>query len=260
MSTETESERETEGQPAKFTDGQIQLFTVVNLLLFGFIPFFLMVIFGAMGLLYALGVNILALPYTLWYFKKASPRFGKIVRLVFYTAKNDRRVHRFLLMGLFIYIYLEFALQILIPLSVLLLTFIALPVVSYFIIRNFKPHALALWISMVFIPAGIDVFVLSNFAFASNETKETLSYYNKTDYVSRTRGSRGRRTALPIIEFHNGEYQEYLGMRSFSTRDESLANNFVTLTFKTSYCGLTFVSDYEFFYDPRYSRTATHYN
>jgi|GEM_PF-2469034 len=241
-----------------FTDGQIQLYTTLNILLFGLIPLFLIVIFEEMGVVYALALNALAFPYTRWYFKKVAPNFFANMVPNAKAFLKDYRFYRLLILAINLYLYNHFALRILLPMSVLLGGFVGLTILPHLLLRQFKSLAYSSWVSMVIIPTAINLFVLSNFAFTTSETKETLTYYNKTEEIHSRRGGGGRE-ASPVIEFHNGKYQDYWGMRFYTDRKETLKNNLVTLTFKTSYCGLTVVSDYEFFYDPRLSRTASHY-
>ena len=245
---------------SKYTDNQLQLYFLINTFLYGVIPFFLFAFLDLIGLCIAIGINLLAIPYSKWYFNEIAPGFKERFVTTVSSLWGKCVIYKIAAFAINIIIYSNFALRILLPFSALIISFIGLTFIPDLILKRLKGPSKASWYSMVIIPLVINLFVLSNFVFTENERKETLSYYNKTD-LSVSKGGRSRgRVATPIIEFTNGKYQDYLGMRFFWSRDESLENNFVTITFKSSYCGLTVVSDYEFFYDPNYSRTQKTYH
>ncbi|MFM2228277.1 MAG: hypothetical protein RL664_1620 [Bacteroidota bacterium] len=245
---------------SKYTDNQLQLYFLINTFLYGVIPFFLYAFLDLTGLSVAIGINLLAIPYSKWYFNEIAPGFKERVATTFSSLWGEGVIYKILAFVLNIVIYSNFAFRILLPFSALIISFIGLTFIPDLVLKRLKGPTVASLYSMVIIPLSLNLFVLSNFVFSGHERKETLSYYNKTDLSVSKGGRSNGRVATPIIEFTNGKYQDYLGMRFFWSRDESLQNNFVTITFKSSYCGLTIVTDYDFFYDPNYSRTQKSYH
>lgn len=204
------------------------------------LPIFTTIFYGVAGFGIGLLINFILLPFTV-----TTIRNAPTLKLVAFTnaVLQIVKTKGFLITTLSIiniFILLKFGLQTLVsPLMLISTNFMA--IVLVYLVTKSKGNKFKIYFySFCITPLIISSFILINFFFSYNPTKETYAFQN--DLQANSRGNQ----ESTYIFLENNKYDEYPGVRIFLDYEEMRDKKHITYTFKEGILGLRVMTEYEF--------------
>lgn len=223
--------------------------TILNHFMFVFVIGLLVSLPLVVGYLYPVDGTIVGLVFAAFV---AYPAYGfikplfniKELWLALNSLVETLFFRMFILSILNLYLYIKIVMNTMIRIEINLILFIGLMLVSYFYFLRNKKSTPRLFYSFSIFPLILNLLFCMNYLGSSNPKIEEYEFWN--DYSTTGRGGRGRPVKNTMIHLEGGVYEEYNGIRMFSSLREMSQCSHIIYQFEDGLLGVRVMKEYEF--------------